>query len=185
MTRPFLPERIATRHLALRPYELDDVDDALGYATDEEWGRYLPLPFPYLRSDAEKFIAAQILLDREAHPSWALVLDDRVVGGINIRFDFDHGVGEIGYATARPLWGRGFATEAARAVVDAAFATHLDLNRVRAMADARNVASHRVLTKTGLAREGVLRQNRVVRGVPIDEVWFGILRSEWDSDGAS
>jgi RimJ/RimL family protein N-acetyltransferase len=35
-----------------------------------------------------------------------------------------------------------------------------------------------------MIREGVLRQNRIERGEPIDEAWFGLLRSEWQGSGA-
>ena len=71
------------------------------------------------------------------------------------------------------------ASEAARAVISEALEAYPQLMRVRAMADARNVRSHRVLEKVGLVREGLLRQNRVVRGELLDEVWYGVLRSEW------
>ena len=83
-----------------------------------------------------------------------------MIGGINIRFDVANRVGELGYSIARPYWGRGLATEAARAAMDAAFSAYADLNRMRAMADARNVPSLRVMEKLGMVREGVLRQNR-------------------------
>ena len=73
------------------------------------------------------------------------------------------------------------ATEAARATMDVAFAAYADLNRMRAMADARNVASLRVMEKLGMVREGVLRQNRLVRGEFINEVWCGVLRTEWEA----
>jgi ribosomal-protein-alanine N-acetyltransferase len=73
------------------------------------------------------------------------------------------------------------ATEAARAAVDVAFSAYTDLNRMRAMADARNVASLHVMEKLGMVREGVLRQNRLVRGEFINEVWCGVLRTEWDA----
>jgi RimJ/RimL family protein N-acetyltransferase len=49
------------------------------------------------------------------------------------------------------------------------------------MTDLRNVASQRVLEKVGMSKEGVLRQNRIVRGEFADEVWFGLLRHEWKS----
>jgi hypothetical protein len=76
--------------------------------------------------------------------------------------------------------GRGLATEAARAVISQAFEVYPDLVRVRATADAGNVRSHRVLEKVGMVREEVLRQNRLVRGELLDEVWYGILgRSAW------
>jgi len=174
-----LPEVIKTERLLLRPYKLSDIDDVLSYAMDEEWGRYLPVPQPYGRGDAEKFIASQVLLDRSLHSSWAIEHKGIVIGGINIRFKFEHRVGEFGYSIAKRFWGRGFATDVSSEVINAAFNAYPDLNRIRANADARNVASIRVLEKLDMTREGTLRQNRVVRGEPVDEVWFGILRSEW------
>jgi len=65
-------------------------------------------------------------------------------------------------------------------VVDAAFGTHVQLNRIGARADTRNVASHRVMQKIGMRNEGTLRQARVARGECIDEVHFSLLRPEWE-----
>jgi RimJ/RimL family protein N-acetyltransferase len=180
--RTLLPDVIDAARLVLRPWRFADVDDVLAYASVDEWARYLPVPQPYERADAVEFLARQVLLDRSVHSTWAIAVSDRVAGGINIRFDWANRVGEMGWSIARPLWGRGFATEAARAVLATAFGTHLDLNRVRATADVRNVASRRVMEKLGMRHEGTLRQNRITRGEAIDEVWFGILRSEWDAD---
>ena len=176
-----LPAIIETARLRLRPFRLRDVDDVLVYATDPEWARYLPVPQPYTQADAEKFIAGQVLLDHEVHPTWAIEHAGAVIGGINLRFHFDHHIGEMGYSIARRYWGRGLGTEAARAITEAAFATYAPLNRIRAMADARNIASLRVMEKPGMVREGVLRQNRQVRGEFIDEVWCGVLRPEWEA----
>ena len=176
-----LSDIIETKQLRLRPFRLHDVTSVLGYASDPEWARYLPVPQPYTTADAERFIAGQLLLDRERHPTWAIEHNEIVIGGINIRFDFDNRVGELGYSIARSYWGRGLTTEAAQAVMDAAFVAYANLNRIRAMADARNIGSLRVMEKIGMIREGILRQNRMVRGECIDEVWCGVLRTEWDA----
>jgi RimJ/RimL family protein N-acetyltransferase len=126
-------------------------------------------------------VASQVLLDRERHPTWAIEYAGVARGGINIRFDFANQVGEMGYSLARSYWGQGLTTEAAQAVLDAAFVANSDLRRVRAMADARNSGSLRVMEKIGMIRAGTLRQNRITRGESIDEVWCGILRSEWEA----
>jgi [ribosomal protein S5]-alanine N-acetyltransferase len=179
MHQPELPRTIETPRLTLRPHRLADVDAVLAFATDPEWGRFLPVPQPYERKHAEEFLARQILADWSVHPSWAIVLGDAVVGGINLRLDRANQVGELGYSVARTLWGRGITTEAARAVVVHAFHGLPDLNRIRARADLRNVASQRVMEKIGMRREGVLRQNRRVRGEAIDEALYGLLRQEF------
>jgi [ribosomal protein S5]-alanine N-acetyltransferase len=179
MHQPELPRTIETPRLTLRPYRLADVDAVLVFSTDPEWGRFLPVAQPYERKHAEEFLARQILLDWSVNPSWAIVHGDSLVGGINLRLDHANQVGELGYSVARSLWGGGIATEAAKAVVAHAFRGLPDLNRIRAMADLGNVASQRVMEKIGMRREGILRQNRRVRGKAIDEAWYGLLRHEF------
>lgn len=181
MSAPPLPYVLKTERLVLRPCEFADVDDILAYAADEEWGRYLSTtPQPYRREDAVQFVARQALMDRSVHPAWAVVFEGVAVGGINIRFYYEHVVAEMGWSIHRRLWNRGFATEAARAIVDAAFGAYPQLRRIGARADARNVASHRVMEKLGMRNEGTLRQARVARGECIDEMHYGLLRPEWE-----
>ena len=177
-----IPDRIQTERLMLRPWVFEDLGDVLLYATDEEWGRFLPLPQPYGEEDARRFVATQVLLDWHKHSSWAIEHQGSVLGGINLRLLSGGRIGEMGYSIARSHWRRGFATEAARAVVNSAFHSCPDLLKVRAMADARNQASMRVLEKIGMQREGVLRLNRLNHGQLVDEVWYGLLRSEWAAD---
>jgi ribosomal-protein-alanine N-acetyltransferase len=182
MTAPLLPQSLSTARLTLRAYRFEDVDDVVAYANDEEWSRYLiGPPYPYQRSDAIQFLARQALSDWALHPTWAVVVAGKAIGGINIRFRFDHTVADIGWSIHRGLWGQGLATEAARAVVDSAFRTHAKLSRIGATADIRNASSFRVMEKIGMCREGVLRQARPHRGALIDEVFYGLLRSEWEA----
>lgn len=176
------PDTIRSERLELRPWQAGDADDVFAYASDPEWSKFLRvLPTPYRREDAETFLVRQADFDRRTHPSWAITLDGHAVGGVNLRVHPQHRLAEMGYSIARRLWGRGYCTEAARAVVDAAFVGYPRLNRIRAMADRENVASQRVLEKLGMQREGILRQNRIEGGVLMDETWWGLLRSEWES----
>jgi ribosomal-protein-alanine N-acetyltransferase len=177
-----LPAEIPTDRLLLRPWRLADVEDVLAYAQDPEWSRFLRLlPLPYTRPDAERFLARQLLRDPVEHAAWALELDGRAVGGVDLRFEFDQRTAEIGYSLARLHWGRGLCSEAARAVIDTAFTRYADLNRIHARADNRNTRSQRVMEKVGMTREGVLRESRVERGEAFDEAWYAILRCEWQA----
>jgi ribosomal-protein-alanine N-acetyltransferase len=181
MDRPALPAVIETERLVLRPFRLDDVDEVFAYARDPEFTRYLRiLPRPYEREHAIEFIARQILRDPVERPVWAITLDDTVIGGINLRFDFAHRSVEAGWGVGRSHWNQGICTEAARAVIDAAFRTHADLLRMHARADADNVGSQRVMEKAGMTKEGVLRLRRVERGEAFDEAIYSILRREWE-----
>ncbi len=85
-----------------------------------------------------------------------------------------------GYCFARPAWGQGFATEAARLILDFGFET-LGIHRVRAGCDSENAASLRVLEKLGMRREGYFKHDCQIRGVWRDTVAFAILSDEWAS----
>ena len=169
---------IRTPRLLLRPFRSDDVDDVFAYATDPEWGRYLPLPDPYTRRSAEEFVASAILADPDTSPMWAIVHEGRASGGINLTTRGRDKV-ELGYSIARPLWGCGLTTEAARAVIDYGF-EKLGLARIQASADTRNVASWRVMEKLGMKREGIMRSSRLVRDIRVDDVLYAVLRESWE-----
>lgn len=174
------PVVLTTERLTLRPYHFEDIDAVLAYASDPAWSRFLPLPEDYTGADAEAFIAQSILLDWDEHPRWAIVHNGVVSGGIDLRVNHRWQTGELGYSLAPALWGQGLAPEAATAVIDWGFARFL-LAKVAACADARNRQSWRVMEKLGMQREGLLRSARIQRGERCDEVWYGILREEWEA----
>lgn len=117
-TREF---EIRTERMLLRPHRLEDVDDIFEFAGDPEWGRYLPVPMPYLKEHAVEFVAQRILTSWDEWPVWAMVLERKVVGGIGIKINVEHATGALGYSIAKKHWGRGLTVEAARAVVDWGF----------------------------------------------------------------
>jgi RimJ/RimL family protein N-acetyltransferase len=87
----------------------------------------------------------------------------------------------IGYCLDEPAWGKGYATEAVRAMLQWAYGA-LDLNRVEAELDTRNAASARVLEKLGFEREGLRREDCVVSGEVSDSWIYGLLRRDWKAD---
>jgi RimJ/RimL family protein N-acetyltransferase len=86
----------------------------------------------------------------------------------------------IGYEIAPTYWGRGYATEAARAIITFGF-LELQLHRIWAHCLADNVASYQVLEKLGMRREGRLREEEWMRGQWWDTLVYGILDHEWRS----
>ena len=173
---------LQTERLTLRRFRLTDVDDVLAFANDEEWQRFLaPLPYPYERVHGEQFVAKSFLRDWKSKPAFAIVLDDTMIGEINLRVNKRHQNAEMGYAIARKHWGRGYATEAARAVVNWAFKA-LCLAKIHAVAIVDNERSWRVMERIGMTREGVLRSEVPGRDSSQrhDMVYYGILREEWE-----
>lgn len=180
-----LPNVIQTERLLLREYSLNDLEDILAYATDPNWSKFLPVPQPYERQHAIDFINSQLALDRLTHPSFAIEFEGKVVGGVNVRFDFNNCHGELGYSISPSVWGKGLITEASKRIIDLSFSSYPELRRITATADAENVGSLRVMEKVGMIKEGVLRQHRKTHGKFVDVVHCGILREEWEANKVS
>jgi RimJ/RimL family protein N-acetyltransferase len=91
---------------------------------------------------------------------WVITLpsEDRAIGAIACRVD-KHAA-DVGFFVNRRYWRKGYATEAAQAVVDWAMSVPT-IWRVWATCDVENVASARVLQKVGLSCEGTLRRSIV------------------------
>jgi [ribosomal protein S5]-alanine N-acetyltransferase len=141
---------LRTANVLLRRFRESDVEDALGYRDDPEFARFLPhVPQPFTRADAERFVATNMTEPWDTLPTFAVVLERHVIGTVNLEIDPVTRVAMIGYAIARAHWGRGLATEAARAVLEWGFAEH-DLVEMWASTDVANVRSRRVLEKLGM-----------------------------------
>jgi RimJ/RimL family protein N-acetyltransferase len=141
----------------------------------------LSIPHPYGPADAERFLAHQ---RSAAARGDELVLavrrrqDGKLAGCIGLRdIDSTHLQAELGYWIGVPYWGQGFATEAARAVVDYGFGA-LGLNRIYAHHMTRNPPSGRVLERIGMRWEGVLRERVLKWGRFEDVVIYAVLRSD-------
>lgn len=95
-----------------------------------------------------------------------------------IRWERDAAVAEIGFGLVQALWGRGYMTEACRAVLDYGFAD-MGLRRIEARCQITNAASARVLEKIGMQREGVVR-GRVHSKAPEEDFWLYAIEREGD-----
>jgi RimJ/RimL family protein N-acetyltransferase len=105
---------------------------------------------------------------------------DRALVGTCTLFDFHWGSrrAELGYALARAAWGQGLMHEALAALLTHAFGG-LDLRRIEADIDPRNVASARSLDRLGFRKEGHLRERWMVAGEVSDSDLYGLLRIDW------
>jgi Acetyltransferase (GNAT) domain len=76
--------------------------------------RFLPhVPHPLTRADAERFVAINILEDWQQSPTFAVALDGKLIGTVNLEVDRATRTAMLGYAIGRQWWGQGLATEAA------------------------------------------------------------------------
>ena len=109
---------------------------------------------------------------------WFIQSEEKVVGNISVReINRRMLTAELGYGIAPEARGNGYATAAVRLVTQRAFSDS-PLRKLIAYVHERNVASRRVLEKTGYTAEGVLREHYLINGVPVNEIIYGILRRE-------
>lgn len=144
-----------TARLTLRPAWPEDAPHLAAAIGHESVTRNLSrVPWPYSVADAE----AHIQRPRAPKDAFCLIFDHegaypRLIGGIGIgATESGH---EFGYWLTPPAWGRGYATEAGRAMVSAARHT-LGLRRLKAGYFVDNPASGRVLTKLGFRPTGTV-----------------------------
>ncbi len=168
---------LETERLTLRAPRPEDVTAIVLLANDRRIAENTArLPHPYGVDDAERFIAT--VNKREGEACFVITLDDTQIGvcGIDPREDGP----ELGYWLGASYWGRGFATEAVRALIDHAFG---DLQHETLQAGARvsNPASRRVLEKCAFQWTGVrLSRIRAINSAaPVDR--FRLDRKLWVS----
>jgi RimJ/RimL family protein N-acetyltransferase len=185
MARMSLPTpTLHTARLRLRPFDDSDADALFALQSNASVLRYWDAP-PWSereRERAERFLTACRQMAEEGTGVRLAVdrtSDEAFIGWCTLnRWNPVHRSSSLGYCFEEAAWGRGYATEAARALLQWAFDT-LDLNRVQAETDTRNAGSARVLEKLGFVREGTLREDCVVSGEVSDTWVFGLLRRDW------
>jgi [ribosomal protein S5]-alanine N-acetyltransferase len=184
---------LRTERLRLRSFRTDDFDAVHEYGSDPEVVRFMPWG-PNTLEDTRDFVALAIASGTESPRvkfQFAVVLRDtdemksRLIGGCWIGSGMtEHNSVEIGYCLHRHVWGQGFGTELASALLRFGF-EQLGLHRIFAYCDIRNVGSYRIMEKIGMQHEGHLRENLKVRDGWRDSYLYGILDREWrSSDGA-
>jgi RimJ/RimL family protein N-acetyltransferase len=141
------------------------------------------VPHPYPPGEAERFVLEARRANAEGRRLTMAITPRRqpmqLIGVVDIRFDGPCAP-SLGYWLGTPSWGQGFATEAARALIDAFFA-YTSGQELTACARVINPESRRVLEKCGFAAVGSGLQNFPARGglLPVDH--FRLDRRKWES----
>ncbi len=176
------PTMLATKRLRLRRFTHDDDAALFELFSHPEVTRYWSAP-PFTQMlQAEKRID-EALGHYAADTAYPLAVvridDDRMIGNCTLwNFHRQNRRAEVGYALVRAYWGKGYMHEAMGAMVDFAF-REMQLHRLEADIDPRNVASAKTLERLGFQREGVLRERWIVGDEISDSALYGLLASEW------
>ena len=169
---------LETERLVLRAPRLEDAKAVVALASDRRVAENTArIPHPYRMSDALEWITS--VTAEEGKQTFLITLAGAPIGvcGIDLR---EASTPELGYWIGAPHWGQGYATEAARAVIDHAF-TDLGHEALQAGARVSNPASRRVLEKCGFQWTGVglYRIRAMNSSVPCDR--FRLDRGIWTS----
>lgn len=155
-TAPTAPSELATPRLRLRAPTSRDAEAIFAYASDPEVARFMGWPRHQHLDDSRRFVAFAEGEWRQIGVGTYLALDSDgdIVGSTGLHLATPYRA-TTGYVLARPVWGRGLATELATAMVE--LAARLGLARVEADCFVEHAASARVLEKAGFSFEGIRR----------------------------
>jgi RimJ/RimL family protein N-acetyltransferase len=179
--------QINTPRLILREFVPDDWQAVLAYHNDPRYLRFYPQEsegeYP-VRAFVQRFVDQELESPRQKFQlAVCLAGSGQLIGNAGVRLGGlgprqpESRQGDIGYEIAPAFWGQGYATEAARAMLDFGF-TNLRLHRIWARCLAENTASQRVLEKLGMRLEGRLRQDEYFKGRWWDTLIYAILEDE-------
>lgn len=179
-----IKRKIETNRLLLRPFQLSDANDVQRLAGDFEIAdTTLFIPHPYEDGVAEQWINTHeenFKSNKEIIFAVSLQETKELIGSIGLILNKEHEKAELGYWIGKPYWNKGYATEAAEAMLKFGF-IELKLERIHAHYFARNPASGKVMEKLGMQYEGTLRNDIKKWGKFEDIKIYGILRSEYQS----
>ncbi|HET8982825.1 MAG TPA: GNAT family protein [Pedococcus sp.] len=185
MPRVRLP--ITTERLLVRSFRPGDEADVFAYRSVPEVVRYIPGE-PKTEEQVADLVAERATAGRvdgtQRICTLAVELDGRVIGDVLIHLDGLDGAdgrqAEIGWVFAPDVTGKGYATEAARAITSAAF-DDLGVQRVWAQLEPVNTASVRICERLGMRREALFEQASWFKGQWTDLAVYAIRADEWRS----
>jgi len=176
-----LAETLVTDRLLLRPLEHADAEALLNIFSDHEVMRFWNTPPWTSLSDSIRFIESSLAgMRRRESMTLGIVLKEttELIGKCMLfSIDSESRRAELGFGIARRHWGRGYTSEAARALLEHAFKTQR-LRRIEAEIDPQNSSSRKTLERLGFQKEGHLRQRWEINGVVSDSALYGLLASD-------
>jgi [ribosomal protein S5]-alanine N-acetyltransferase len=176
-----LPMR--TPRLQLREFTREDLDGIFGYSSDPKVTRYLFFE-PRDRERTAEYLEDLLASQRQRpRTRFELAVTEKESGALIGACDLsliETRVADLGYMLGHPHWGKGYATEVARILTDAAF-HQLRAERVISTVDVNNKASIRVLEKIGMRWEAIYRKHRRAKNRWWDCHLYALPRTVWEA----
>lgn len=180
--------KIETNRLILRKFKIEDADIMYrNWASDDEVTKYLTWPTHKNVNETRSILAGWV--ERYSDPAfynWVIVLKEigEPIGNLSVvKYDEKTASAAIGWCMGKRWWGQRIMPEAARAVLQYLF-EEVGFNRIAAQHDKENPKSGRVMQKIGMTREGTLRASGKNNQGVVDEVYYSILKEEYEKKQA-
>lgn len=177
--------QLNTSRLLLKEIVSDDLESIHALNSIPEVDEYNTLGLPESVQTTELlvngWIAEQTAEPRTAYTfNMRLADDNKFIGMMAIRLDrAKYSKGEVWYKAFPEYWGKGYTTEALKALLVFGF-TQLKLHRIEAGCATGNIASIKVLEKVGMVREGLCRKVLPIRGEWVDNYMYAILDEDFN-----
>ena len=174
--------KIEGRFINLRKLKKSDAMSIYKNARDYDIARYTMIPYPYKLKGAEDFIKAthRNIKKRKAFELGIEHRESEEIIGMMSLLDVDHDNknAEIGYWLDKKYWGKNIMKEAVKLILNFGF-KELKLVRIHARIMHPNIASAKLLEKSGFQYEGRMRKTIFRKGKWMDDLRFSILKEEF------
>lgn len=174
---------IETDRLILRKYEDTDVEDIVEYSSDPTITE--DVDWEPTAEGVKGFIENQREVYPDEDPKWldlAIELKEerKVIGTIGIGVvSREHEQGIVGWALGVAYQRKGYATEAARAIVEFGFRS-MGLHRIIAKSDETNTRSWLLMERIGMRREAHFKHSKFQKGEWRSKLVYAVLADEWN-----
>ncbi len=163
--------------ISLRKWNDDDLEDLISAANNANIAQYMAdsFPHPYTADFGRQFLL--LAKDKNAGLRLAISFDGKAIGGIGIhpQIDIFRKNAELGYWLSEDYWGKGIATQAVQQIVPIAF-ENFPITRLFARVYGNNIASQKVVTKSGFEMEGHFKNSLFKNGQFLDELIYAIRK---------
>lgn len=180
---PSVFEPLRTPRLVIRPFLATDAEELHRRRNDPDVARWQSWTLPYASERARAVVEEVMQMPGPVNDEWwmgsiVLAESDEVIGDAVINLTWDSRSSEIGYTLSKAHWGRGYASEAAAALVEYLFES-VGVTRVQGTLHPENSASAMVLERAGFVFEGHTRLSYWVGDDNSDDWIYGLTLEDW------
>jgi len=174
---------LETKRLLLRDFRPDDLDASYATSNDPEYQRFYSdreTTRAFWDDIFDRILSGAAAPDRTKYQLAVCLKIGELIGTCAVRIEVpDHQQASFGCAIARAYWGKGFAYEASRHIVDLCFSS-LPIHRIYAETISENVRARALAERLGMRLEGEFRHHKYFRGRWWNTVIYAILRDGWN-----